>query len=210
MGRVTSSTTNAQADPTSTSVPGIASTTLAYDAHGHLATTTQGTFTQGTAVVPRTYTYGYDAHGYTSSTVDPLANATTLVNNLAGEPTDTVTPDGNGGTRDLVSSYDGDGNLTSLTLPKGEEHELTYTPADALASYDPPRLGRGQLGDAVRLHVRRSAVARVPAGRDDHHVRVRCGRPPFHEDRAGGDRRERLRSDQRAVDELFGRAGSTT
>ena len=142
-GRVTSTTTNAQADPTSSSVAGVAPTSLAYDAHGRLASTTQGSFTEGTAVMPRTYAYGYDAHGYTNNIVDPLTNTTTLVNDLAGEPTDTVTPDGTGGTRDLVSSYDGDGNLTSLTLPKGEEHEMTYTPADALASYDPPVLGAG-------------------------------------------------------------------
>ena len=143
MGRTTTTTRDAYAEPVTTSVPNMAASTTAYDSHGRLSSSTQGTFVQNGTSFPQTYMYGYDAHGYPSSTTDPMGNVTSLLNTLAGRSTHTMTPDGYGGTRDLVATYDGDGNLASLTLPKGEVHDMTYTAADALASYAPPSLGAG-------------------------------------------------------------------
>jgi RHS repeat-associated protein len=54
-------------------------------------------------------------------------------------------PDGRDGTRTLLAGYNSDDDLTSLTLPGGAQHTLSYTPVDALESYAPPALGTGNV-----------------------------------------------------------------
>lgn len=143
VGRQTTTTVDTAGHPTQFSVPNIAVTSMLYDAQGRLKSTTQGTFLQGSQQVPRTWTLGYDALGYSNSTTDPLGITVSSTNDSAGRPTDTKLPDGHGGTRDLLTGYDGDDNVTSMQLPAGPLHQLIYTPVDALASYVPPSLGTG-------------------------------------------------------------------
>jgi RHS repeat-associated protein len=141
VGRTITTTVDAAGHPLQVSMPGIAASSMVYDPQGRLTTTTQGTFLQGGAQVPRTWTTAYDSLGYANSTTDPLSVATTTTNDALGRATTTLLPDGHGGTRSLLASYDGDNDLTSLTLPGGSLHTLSYSPVDALTSYVPPALG---------------------------------------------------------------------
>jgi RHS repeat-associated protein len=145
VGRTTTTMIDAAGHPTQLSMPGIAATVMFYDSRGRLSTTTQGTFLKGGAQVPRTWTKAYDSLGYANSTTDPLGVVTTTTNDAVGRATTTLLPDGQGGTRTLLASYDGDDDLTSLTLPGGAQHALSYTPVDGLASYVPPSLGTGNV-----------------------------------------------------------------
>jgi RHS repeat-associated protein len=141
VGRTVTTTLDGTGHPTKVVVPSIAATTNLYDLYGRLQSTTQGTFVQGTQTLQRTWQTAYDPNGYVGSTTDPLDVQTTFENDLAGRPTTTLLPNGNGGTRTLLQSFDGDDNLTSVTLPNGNLHQLNYTPVDALQTYTPPALG---------------------------------------------------------------------
>jgi RHS repeat-associated protein len=62
-----------------------------------------------------------------------------LTDDTIGRPIQTALADG----RLVASSYDGDSNLTSETLPSLAVHGFSYNPIDQLASYNPPSLGTG-------------------------------------------------------------------
>lgn len=116
--------------PTRTAVPSVAPFAFAYDSHGRLLSTTQGS---------RVWTQAYDAQGFLTLTTDPLGHVISLTNDPIGRPTLTTLADG----RLLGTTYDGDSNTTSLTLPSPEAHDFLYTPVDLLASYTPPSIGGG-------------------------------------------------------------------
>jgi RHS repeat-associated protein len=59
------------------------------------------------------------------------------VNDLLGRPTSTQLAD----SRLLGTGYDGDSNVTSVTLPSTEVHDFGYSAVDLLTSYTPPSLG---------------------------------------------------------------------
>ncbi len=61
-----------------------------------------------------------------------LAVATTYGNDALGRTLHSLLPDGAGGTRDLQTSFDGDGNTSSETLPSGALHDFTYSSVDSL------------------------------------------------------------------------------
>jgi YD repeat-containing protein len=87
----------------------------------------------------RTWNFGYDPLGYPNATTDPLGHLVSLTNDAIGRPIQTVLADG----RLLGSSYDGDSNLTTETLPSLAVRAFSYNPLDQLASYNPPSLGAG-------------------------------------------------------------------
>src|ERR1019366_219582 len=66
MGRTTPTTGDAAGRTTQVVIPNVTPFAFAYDAHGRLVTTTQGT---------HTWTQGYDAQGYLASVTDPLSHA---------------------------------------------------------------------------------------------------------------------------------------
>ena len=143
MGRTTTTVVDAAGRPIQLTTPEIASTQLVYDTQGRLQTSTQGTFLASGQEEPRTWAFGYDANGYPNLTTDPLAVPTSYQNDALGRTLATFLPGGTGGPRDLQATFDGDNNNTSETLPSGALHQFTYTPVDALASYEPPSLGAG-------------------------------------------------------------------
>ena len=140
MGRVTTTLLDGTGRPTQMTMAEVAATFLTYDPQGRLQTSTQGAFTLAGQEEPRRWTFGYDPNGYPSITTDPLAVATSYVNDPLGHPTTTLLPDGKGGTRTLQAGFDGDSNQTSETLPSLAEHQFTYTSVDAIASYVPPSI----------------------------------------------------------------------
>jgi RHS repeat-associated protein len=119
---------------------------IAYDPQGRLKSVNQGTFIpgapdSGAAAQPRTWTMGYDDAGYLSTVTDPLDAGIAYANDPNGRPKDTLLPEVDGGTRDLKTSFDGDDNLRSVTLPRNpnqEVHQLSYSPIDELQQYTPP------------------------------------------------------------------------
>jgi YD repeat-containing protein len=127
VGRTSTTTINAVGQTTQSAIPGVNPFAFAYDSHGRLVTTTQGT---------RTWTNTYDGNGYLSSTTDALGHTISHVNDLLGRPTSTQLAD----SRLLGTGYDSDSNVTSITLPGTEVHDFGYTPVDLLASYTPPSL----------------------------------------------------------------------
>ena len=124
-GRVSTMTVDAAERPTQVSIANVAPVNFVYDSHGRLLTTTQAT---------RVWTQGYDSQGYLASLSDPLNHATSYVNDPVGRPKQTMLADG----RLLGTVYDGDNNITQITLPSGEPHGFSFTPVDLLASYEPP------------------------------------------------------------------------
>src|SRR5579885_1632809 len=89
------------------------------------------------------WTYNYDANGYLSSIIDPMGVPVGFANDPVGRPTDTLLPAPGGGVRDVHQQYDGNGNVTSITLPNSplEQHAFDYTPVDQLTTYAPPDPG---------------------------------------------------------------------
>ncbi len=130
MGRQVTTTLDSAGRPVQIAIPNTAPLSLAYDGHGRLVSTTQGTLT---------WSASYDALGYLASARDGLGNVTSYVNDAVGRPVEQFFPD----MRVLATGYDGDSNATSLILPSGNIHDMGYTPVDLLATYSPPSLGAG-------------------------------------------------------------------
>ena len=101
--------------------------------------------TQGTG---HTWSFGYDTLGYSNGTTDPLGHLVSMTNDAIGRPIQTVLAD----SRLLASSYDGDSNLTTETLPSLAVHGFSYNPIDQLASYNPPSLGAGTWATQYTYH----------------------------------------------------------
>jgi YD repeat-containing protein len=96
-------------------LPGVLPVSIQYDARGRPQTVTQGT---------RTYSYGYDASGRLQTISDPL-HTVSLGYDGANRPTSSTLPDLNV----LSASYDGNGNLLSLTPPGRAAHTFSYRAA---------------------------------------------------------------------------------
>jgi RHS repeat-associated protein len=100
---------------------------FAYDSHGRLSTTTQGT---------RVNTLAYDSNGFLASTTSPLGQTTSFTRDLAGRVTTETLPDG----RVINYTYDDNGNLTSVTPPGKSAHDFSYTTVNLISAYTPPSL----------------------------------------------------------------------
>ena len=115
-------------------IPGLAPTSVTYDAQGRLTTVVQGT--GGTA---RTSTFTYNPQGFLATLTDPLSRGVQFTYDLAGRVLTQTLPDG----RVIQTSYDANGNVASITPPSRPAHTFDYTPVDLEASYTPPDLGIG-------------------------------------------------------------------
>jgi RHS repeat-associated protein len=126
MGRQTSRQLTAFGQTTQAAVPGLLPVAQQFDAFGRPTTTTQGT---------RTSSFGYDpASGFLRSLTDALAQTTTLDTDAVGRVTKQTLPD-----RSFVQqSWDGNGNLATVTPPGKPAHTMGYSATDQLASYEPP------------------------------------------------------------------------
>ena len=146
VGRSATVTVDAADRPTNVTAPGVTPVQMTYDSHGRLASVTQGTFAAGGGAQPRTWTMSYDGNGFLASVTDPMGSSVAYTNDSVGRPQHTRLPEVDGGTRDLQTAFDGDDNVTAVTLPRNtsqEQHELQYTPADQLSLYSPPAPGAG-------------------------------------------------------------------
>ncbi len=148
VGRTSTMTMDAAGRPTQTSVPNVTPFTFAYDSHGRLVSTTQGS---------RVWTQSYDANGFLASTTDPLSHTVSFTNDPIGRPNVTTFADG----RILGATYDGDSNTTSLTLPSTEVHDFSFTPVDLLASYTPPSLSSGSPSTGYTYDVDRELTTMI-------------------------------------------------
>ena len=63
-------------------------------------------------------------------------------------------PDG----REVLSTYDANGNLTSLTLPGRPAHGFAYTPVDLTEEYTPPIVGAGTPNTLYTCNVDRQLI----------------------------------------------------
>ncbi len=138
MGRTRSTTSDSAGRPVSASVPNVAPFSFIYDAHGRLQQASQGA---------RVWTTQYDAGGDLSGETDPLLNTVSSINDANGRPLTTTLQD----LREVGTTWDGDGNALSITLPGGlatqpdptRAHNFSYTPVDLTQTYTPPSIGVG-------------------------------------------------------------------
>jgi RHS repeat-associated protein len=98
---------------------------LAYDSHGRLASTTQGT---------RKSTFTYGTNGFLASMTDPLKLTTGFAYDADGRLATTTLPDG----RIIGYTYDANGNLASVTPPGKFAHTFAYNAVDMPSAYTPP------------------------------------------------------------------------
>jgi RHS repeat-associated protein len=141
VGRVTKTTADPAGRPLQISInatPPVTPLSFAYDSHGRLQQVTQGT---------RIWTTGYDTNGYANSQTDPLNQTVTTANDPDGRPLLTTLQD----QREVGTTWDGDSNMSSITLPGGlatqpdptREHQFSYTPVDLTQTYTPPAIATG-------------------------------------------------------------------
>lgn len=126
-GRASTTTLDAQGRPVLTTVPGIEPASFAYDAHGRLHQTSQGT---------RRAAFGFDPlTGFLAAGTNALGEITRYERDAVGRATNVTFPDGS----DWAFAWDGNGNLTALTEPNHTNvHHFTYTTKDLLETYRSP------------------------------------------------------------------------
>jgi RHS repeat-associated protein len=126
MGRTSSRQLTSFGQTAQAAVPGVLPVAHAFDSFGRPTTTTQGT---------RTSSFGYDpASGFLRSLTDALAQTTTLDTDAVGRVTRQTLPDATF----VQQSWDGNGNLATVTPPGKPTHTMGYSATDQLASYEPP------------------------------------------------------------------------
>lgn len=105
--------------------PGLAVTTIAYDAHDRPTAMVQG---------GRTTSFAYGSDGRVSQITNPIATSLGLSYDAAGRLSRTSFVDGSA----LSLAFDANGNTTRVTPPGGQAHTFAFTPGDRLASYTAP------------------------------------------------------------------------
>ncbi len=79
--------------------------------------------------------------------------------------------------RVTLFTYDGDGNVASITPPGKPEHDFTYTPIDLEATYSPPPLGTGLWATQNGYNLDRQLLnVNRPDSRDIHYNYDDAGR----------------------------------
>jgi RHS repeat-associated protein len=125
--------------PAQQQVAGIDAVSFGYEAHGLLASVSQGPV--GNQRVT-SYTYGSD--GFLASVQDPLGRQVQYQRDAVGRVTQETLPDG----RTVSFTYDADGNLTSLTPPSRPTHTFDHDFVDDLTSYTPPAIVQGPVASS--------------------------------------------------------------
>ena len=134
MGRIVVAHLDDRDRMTQVDVPGVAeSARTFYDSLGRIERVEQGT-----GAAQRTVTYAYSpTSGYLESITDPLNRIVRFERDEAGRVTTQILPD----LREIGISYDGNGNVTSVTPPTRPAHDFDYTLFDQLETYTPPEAG---------------------------------------------------------------------
>ncbi|HEU0215726.1 MAG TPA: RHS repeat-associated core domain-containing protein [Stellaceae bacterium] len=163
-GRITKLAFDALERPASVQFGGQLRMDLAYDSHGRLASTTQGT---------RMTVFGYGADGLLATATDPAGRPTRFAYDAAGQLIATTLPGG----RVVEYGYDPNGNRISVTPPGAAPHRFTYTRVDLMASYRPPAVaGAGATTYAYDLDRRITKTTR-PDGSAISYGYDSAGRP---------------------------------
>ncbi|MBI4334830.1 MAG: glucosaminidase domain-containing protein [Chloroflexi bacterium] len=125
-GRTTTIALGALGQLIQSEVPGIAPMQYFYDDKGRITSVTQG---------ERTYVMTYDPQGNLADIADPLSRRVKFEYDAAGRVTKWILADG----REILYSYDANGNVRSITPPGQPEHSFDYTPVDLEQVYFPPQ-----------------------------------------------------------------------
>ena len=124
-GRKVTTVLDALERTASIQVGGRLATTFAYDGHGRLISTAQGSRQTG---------YSYNADGLVASTTDSLGRQTTFTYDAVGQLVSATLP----GAATIAYGYDGEGNVT-LHKPTGRPaHRFAYSAVGQPISYTPP------------------------------------------------------------------------
>ena len=121
---------------TQTTDPNGVVTSSAYNDWGEVSSTTEPS---GPGGMNETTGYGYDRAGHLTTVNDPYSNATTYVEDAAGNPLSVTLP---GAANPTTYTYDGAGQLVATIDPDGRHHDLTYDQLGNLsAKYEYPQGG---------------------------------------------------------------------
>jgi RHS repeat-associated protein len=134
-GRSSVTTFNADGLPITAQVGTLAPVSYGYDTtYGRLISTSAGS-----GADMRTSTFHYGPDGLVDQLTDPLPETISYTRDADGRITDTKLTDNN----HLLSGYDNNGNLTSLTPPGQAAHSFSYTSGNQTGSYAPPQVDAG-------------------------------------------------------------------
>ena len=155
-GRTSVLTIDALGRPVSSQLPGLASTTIAYDNHGRIST-----MTQASGGGARTITFAYDANGFVQSITDPIGRSTHFAYDAAGRLASKTFPDGHA----VAFGRDVAGDVTSLSPPGRPAYTFTFSDRNELTGMTPPFVpGTGSTGYSYNVDRQRTIVT-SPDGR---------------------------------------------
>ena len=128
MGRQMASLLDGRGRVVEQRIAGLESLRFTYNPTGELVAVSQGS---------RHTAFGYDAQGRLATVGDLLGHTVGFQYDTVGRVVRQVLPDG----REVLSSYDANGNTSSLTPPGRPSHTFMYTAIDLEDSYIPPAVG---------------------------------------------------------------------
>jgi RHS repeat-associated protein len=128
-GRQSFVTFDARGRVTQRRIPGLAATSISYDAQGRLREELR---------FGRRTTYMYGADGRLASLTNPRLRTTRFFYDSAGRVNRQESPDG----RSVHFAYDAKGNLRSITPPGRPAHRFTYTSVNLTDTVAPPLIGQ--------------------------------------------------------------------
>jgi len=129
---------------TETQTTGILAVNNTYDPQGRPAT-----ITQGSGVDERLVSFAYNPQGYLDSVTDPIGRQVKYQYDLAGRVIRQILQDN----REILFSYDANGNLTSLLPPGRPGYSFTYTPVNLAQSTVPPDVSAGTNSTLYRYNL---------------------------------------------------------
>ncbi len=136
VGREVTTVLDAKGHVVQLQVPGFLTKYLDYYPDGQLSHSWRGPVGTG----DRMWSFAYDpSTGYLSEVTNPLLQSTSFLRDLAGRVTEEQGP----GAISIVGSYDGNGQISTISPPGQPAHGFTYTPAGLLYEYTPPDVGAG-------------------------------------------------------------------
>lgn len=114
-------------------IPNIYNVSYTYDTRGRLKTITKG---DGTPSIDRTGTIVYNGNGFIDSVIDPIGRTSSFQYDPIGRITKQILPD----LREIIYTYDANGNVASITPPGRPNHTFDYTNIDLENEYTPPNV----------------------------------------------------------------------
>jgi YD repeat-containing protein len=130
MNRTSTLTYDARGHIVKAQIPGLDASSFVYDARGRLTSITTGA---------RQVVFGWDDRNRLASMTDPLQRTISYAYDDADRVVSELLPD----QTTIGFTYDANGNITSVTPPSRPAHGFTYTPVDLAGSYAPPAVDGG-------------------------------------------------------------------